>query len=85
MANHGLPRIKGWPPRFVFGYKIRKSTGYLYESKEIMISSSIPSGTNLYLFASSKIVVVGQIFDNFKYFIVFVVMTFIAATRSIKV
>jgi len=84
VANHGLPRIKGWPHRLVFGCKIRKSTGYSHESKETVISSSIPFGTTLDLSTSSKIVVVGQIFGSFKYFIVYIVMTFITAPRSIK-
>lgn len=85
MANHGLPRIKGWPPKLVFGCKIIKSTGYSQESKETIMYSSIPSGTTLDLSASSKLAVVGQIFDSFKYFIVSIVMTFIAASRSINV
>lgn len=50
-----------------------------------MMSSSIPLGTTFDLSASSKIVVVGQIFGNFKYFIVSVVMTFIKDPRLIKV
>ena len=54
VANHGLPKIRGCPPKFVFGCKIRKSTGYSHESKETMISSNIPSGTTLDLSASSK-------------------------------
>jgi len=49
------------------------------------MSSSIPSGTTLDLSASSKIVVVGQIFENFKYFIVSMVMKFIADPRLINV
>lgn len=85
VANHGLPRIKGWPPRFVFGCKIRKSTRYSHESKETMMSSNIPFGTTVDLFVSSKIVVVGQILVNFKYFIVSVVMTFIVVPKSIRI
>lgn len=62
VANQGLPRINGCPPRFVFRCRTKKSTGYSQESKETMISSSTPSGTTLDLSASSRIVVVGRMF-----------------------
>ena len=50
-----------------------------------MISSSIPSGTTLDLFVSSKIVVIGQRFCRFKYLIVYNDITLIVAPKSINV
>ena len=85
MSNHSLSIINGWPPKFDFGCRTRKSTGYSQESKETMISSSTFSGTTLDLLASSKIVVVCRIFGKFKHCMVSIVMTLIAAPQSIRV
>ena len=85
VANHGLQIIKGWPPKFAFFYKIKKSTGYSHESKETMISSNIPSGITLDLSANSKIVVVDLMLFKSKCYIVSVVITFILAPKSINV
>ena len=35
VANHGRPKIRGWPPRLDLGCKTTKSTGYSHESTEI--------------------------------------------------
>jgi hypothetical protein len=44
IANHGHPRIKGWPPRLDLGCNMTKSAGYSHESTEITKSSITPSG-----------------------------------------
>jgi hypothetical protein len=46
VANHGLPRIKGCPPKLDLGWRIIKSTGYSHESRDTMISSITPFGFN---------------------------------------
>lgn len=77
VANHGLSRIKGWPPKFYFGCRTRKSTRYFEESKETMIYSSTPSRTTLDLSTSSKIMAIGGILGKFKHFLVSIVFTLI--------
>jgi hypothetical protein len=44
VANHGHPRIRGWPPKQVLGCKTTKSAGYSHESTEMTKSSITPSG-----------------------------------------
>jgi len=44
IANHGLPRINGCPPKLFLKVKIIKSIGYSKEYKEIDTSSNTPSG-----------------------------------------
>lgn len=67
MANHGLLKIRGCPPKFVFGCKMRKSTRYSHESKETIISSSIPYGTTLDLSSNSRIVEVDLMLFKYRY------------------
>lgn len=43
MANHGLPKIVGYPPIVALGERIMKSVGYSHESRVTIISSTIPS------------------------------------------
>jgi len=85
MANHGLPKIRGFPPKFVFGCKMRKSARYSHESKETIISSSIPSGTTLDLSANSRTIEVDLMLFKCRYFIVSIVITFITPPKSISI
>ena len=61
-----------------------KSIGYSKESKVTTIFSIIPSGVIVELSTSYRIVGVAFSPSIFNIFIVFLVMTFIAAPRSIK-
>jgi hypothetical protein len=47
VAYHGLPRIRGCPPKLDLGCRIIKSTGYSHESIETMTSSTTPLGLPL--------------------------------------
>jgi hypothetical protein len=60
VANHGRPRIRGWPPRLVLGCKMTKSVGYSHESTKMTKSSITPSGLMVEQSTNSKIVGVGQ-------------------------
>ena len=59
VANHGHPRIRGWPLRRDLGCKKTKSAGYSHESTEINKSSITPSGLMVEKSTNSKIVGVG--------------------------
>jgi hypothetical protein len=85
VANQGLPKIKGCPPKLDLGCRIMKSTGYSQESRETMMSSITPSCLIFYLSASSNTVGVGRRLPMFKFCIVSIVMTFIVAPKSIRV
>jgi hypothetical protein len=61
VANHGRPRIRGWPPRLDLGCNMTKSIGYSHESIEITKSSITPSGLMVERSTNSRIVGVGQI------------------------
>jgi hypothetical protein len=60
VANHGLPRIRGWPPRWVLGCNTTKSVGYSHESTEITRLLITPYGLIVERSTNSKIVGVGQ-------------------------
>ena len=71
VANQGIPRISGCPPRCDLGCKTKKSTGYSQESTKMMRSSKILSGLMVDLSACSKMVGVGlrlvtQVFLQFQ-------------------
>jgi hypothetical protein len=61
IANHGHPRIRGWPPRWDLGCKMTKSAGYSHESTEMTKSSITPSGLMVERSTNSRIVGVGHI------------------------
>jgi hypothetical protein len=62
MANHGHPRIRGWPPRLDLGCNTTKSVGYSHESTEITKSSITPFGLMVERSANSRTVGVSWIF-----------------------
>jgi hypothetical protein len=62
VANHGHPRIRGWPPRLDLGCNTTKSAGYSHESTEITKSSITPSGLMVERSTNSRTVGVGQDF-----------------------
>ena len=61
-----------------------KAAGYSRESRVTTMFSIIPSGVTVELFASCRIVGVALNPSIFNFFIVSLVMIFIAAPRSIK-
>ena len=56
VANQGLPKINGYPPRVPLGDSTTKSKQKSKESKVTMISSIIPSGLTVELSANWSIV-----------------------------
>ena len=85
MANHGQPRIKGWPPSFDFSCSSRKFAEYSQEAMEITTSSRIPSSQIVDLSASSKIVGVGHKFFNPRSFKVSQVIMLMATPKYTRV
>ena len=85
MANHGRPRIRGWPPSLDFGCSTRKLTRYSEEGMEITTSSRIPFGQIVDLSASSKIVGGDRKFFNPRSFKVSLVIILMATLQSTRV
>ena len=85
MANHGRPRIRGWPPSLYFGCNTRKSTGHSQEAMEITTSLRIPSGQIVDLSTSAKIVGVDRRFFNPRSFKVSLVIMLMVAPKYTKV
>jgi len=85
VASHGLPRMRGSPPRLDLGYKTMKSMGYSQESTEITTYSRIPFGFIVDRSASCKTVGVEHMFDRFNFSMVALVITLIPAPKLINV
>lgn len=85
VANHGLPKISGYPARLAFGCKAMKSEGHSHESNAMTKFSMIPLGFTVDLFANYKTIGVGLRLANRSSCIVSLVMTLKAIPKSIKV
>jgi hypothetical protein len=86
VANQGLPKITRWPLVGSFEWMTKTSTGYSYEAKVTMTSSKISSCITLILSANSKMVGVGlRRGCNYNFSKVVVVITLMAAPRSMRV
>jgi hypothetical protein len=83
VANHGRPKIRGWPPRLDLGCNTTKSAGYSHESTEITKSLITPFGLMVERSANSRTVRVGQIFvPSCSNCVVSIGMMLIAAPKS---
>ena len=82
VANQGLPRINGCPPRCDLRCKTKKLARYSQESTEITRSSKIPSGLIVDLFPSSKMVGVGLRLVSPSFLTVSIVIILIATPKS---
>ena len=85
VANQGLPNISGCPPRLFLGVKIIKSIGYSQESKDTEIYSNTTSGLITDLSVNCSNVGVYRRLGSLSYFMVCLLMMFIAAPKSINV
>ena len=85
VASQGLPKMSGCPPKLLLGVKSMKSIGYSQESKETEISSNTPSGLIIDLFVSYSKVGVKRRLGSLSCSIVYLLIMFIVAPKSIKV
>jgi hypothetical protein len=83
VANHGLPRMRGWPPIRVLVCKTTKSAGYSHESTQMTKSTITSFGLMVERSTNSKTVGVGRTcIMSCSNCVVFIVTILIVAPKS---
>ena len=86
VANHGLPKIIGFPLEGSFDSTTIKSTGYSHEATDTKMSSRTPTGFTVVRSASSRMEGVGRRnYPNCKTYKTTVVIMLIADPKLINV